>query len=211
MASNSRPSSSSCSSVRRASGLSITVAPSEFDDDAPLRRVDAGADHLALRAGHLAVAQVADLALAELADARVADPLAAAERQVEALVLAGDEDRGRAVGLDLLLALGEDDATALALLGEAELGLEALHVQLVAVAVRVPVVEHRVEELARAGDERLALAPVGTEIVEVVRRQARALTGQPELDRQLVVALVERAQLLAEDDVLLGARGVHQQ
>src|SRR3954463_10545311 len=110
MASNSRPSSSSCSSVRRARGLSITVAPSELDDDAPFRRVDAGADHLALRAGDLAVAQVADPALAELADARVADALATAEGQVEALVLAGDEDRRRPVGLDLLLALGEDDA-----------------------------------------------------------------------------------------------------
>src|SRR3954469_19927550 len=124
MASNSRPSSSSCSGVRRASGLSITASPSELDDDAPLRRVDARADHLALRAGDLAIAQVADLTLAELSDARVADALAAAEGQVEALVLAGDEDRGRPVGLNLLLALGEDDAAALALLGETELGLE---------------------------------------------------------------------------------------
>src|SRR3954452_11933473 len=129
MASSSRPSCSICSALRRASGLSmsvlLTAGPlSELDDDAPFRRVDAGADHLTLRAGDLAVAQVADPALAELADARVADALAAAEGQVEALVLAGDEDRRRPVGLDLLLALGEDDAAALALLGETELGLE---------------------------------------------------------------------------------------
>src|SRR3954469_25349454 len=103
MASNSRPSSSSCSSVRRANGVSITAAPSELDDDAPLRRVDAGADHLALRAADLAVGQVADPALAELADARVADALTTAVGQVEALFLAGDEDRGRAVAIDLLL------------------------------------------------------------------------------------------------------------
>src|SRR5947208_11764701 len=117
MASNSRPSSSICSGVRRASGLSITATPSQLDDDAPLRRVDAGADHLALGARDLAVAQVAQLALAELSDARVADALATAVGQVEALILTGDEDRGRAVALDLLLALGEDDAAALALLG----------------------------------------------------------------------------------------------
>src|SRR3954467_517977 len=160
---------------------------SELDDDAPLRRVDAGADHLALRAADLAVAQVADLALAELADARVADPLAAAERQVEALLLTGDEDRRRAVALDLLLAVGEHDRAALALLGQAELGLEALHVQAVAVAVAVPVLEHRVEQLARAGDERLALAPVGAHLVEVGRLQARALAGDPQLEAEALV------------------------
>src|SRR3954452_25267013 len=184
MASSSRPSCSICSALRRASGLSmsvlLTAGPlSELDDDAPLRRVDAGADHLAVVAADLAVGQVADPALAELADARVADALATAVGQVEALVLAGDEDGGRAVALDLLLALGEDDAATLALLGQAELGLEALHVQQVAVAVGVPVVEHRVEQLAGAGDERLALAPVGAHVVEVARRQARSLAGQP--------------------------------
>src|SRR5205085_11327592 len=101
----------------------------------------------------LAIGQVADPALAELADARVADALATAVGQVEALVLSGDEDRGRAVALDLLLRLGEDDAAALALLRQTELGLEALHVQAVAVAVLVPVVGHGVEQLTRAGDE----------------------------------------------------------
>src|SRR4051795_470346 len=184
MASNSRPSSSICSGVRRASGLSISVVLmgllfSELDDDAPLGGVDAGADHLALGAADLAVGQVADLALAELADARVADALATAVGQVEALLLAGDEDRSRAVALDLLLGLREDDAAALALLGQAELGLEALHVELVAVAVRVPVVEHRVEQLARPGDEGLALAPVGTQLVEVARPQARGRAREP--------------------------------
>src|SRR3954469_17225251 len=130
MTSSSRPSCSICSALRRASGLSVSGlltggALSELGDGAPLRRVDAGADHLPLRADDLAVAQVADLALAQLADARVADPLAAAVGQVEALVLAGDEDRRAPVGLDLLLGGGEDDRAALPLLGEAELGLEA--------------------------------------------------------------------------------------
>src|SRR3954469_24808054 len=108
MASSSRPSCSICSALRRASGLSmsvlLTAGPlSELDDDAPLRRVDAGADHLPLRPRDLAVAQVADLALAELADAGVADALAAAERKIEALVLARDQDRRAAVALGLRL------------------------------------------------------------------------------------------------------------
>src|SRR3954453_8292289 len=95
-----RPISSICSGVRRASGLSISAVvligislASELDDDAPLGRVDAGPDHLAVGPGDLSVAQVADLAGAQLPDARVADALAATVGQVEALVLARDEDR----------------------------------------------------------------------------------------------------------------------
>src|SRR4051794_41663916 len=147
MASNRRPSSSICSVLSRASGLSTSVVLmagplSQLDDDAPFRRIDAGANHLALRAGHFPVSQVANLALAELADARVADALAAAEGQVEALLLAGDEDRLAAVALDLLLRGGEDDRAALALLPEAELGLEALQVQAGASARGGPVLPH---------------------------------------------------------------------
>src|SRR4051812_35440437 len=110
--------------------------------------VDARPDHLSLRPGHLPVAQVAHLALAELPDAGVADALATAVGQVQPVLLAGDEDRCRAVALDLALAGGEDDRAALALLGQAELGLEALHVQAVAVALAVPVLQHGVEQLA---------------------------------------------------------------
>src|SRR3954447_6805084 len=210
MASNSRPSSSICSAVSRASGLSmslvLTAGPlSELDDDAPFRRVDAGTDHLPFGAGDLSVAQVPDLALAQLADARVADALAAAVGQVEALVLAGDEDRRAPVGLDLLLGGREDDRAALALLGEAELGLEALHVQAVAVAVGVPVVGHRVEQLAGAGDEGLALAPVRAQPVEVARRDALALAGEPQRDVQPLVRVLEALELVTEDDVVLGA------
>src|SRR4051812_15873284 len=106
MASKMRPSSSICSVLSLASGLSITASSSQLYDDAPLRGVDAGADHLAVRAGDLAVAQIADLAGAELADARVADALAAAERQLEPLLLAGDEYRRGAVALDLAVRLG---------------------------------------------------------------------------------------------------------
>src|SRR5664279_1214114 len=78
MASNSRPRSSICSGVRRVSGLSIrlgmysSLAGSEFDFDRALGRVDAGADHLALLAMHLAGAQVADLTRAQAPHAGVA-------------------------------------------------------------------------------------------------------------------------------------------
>src|SRR3954469_25331656 len=101
MASNSRPSCSISSSVRRARGLSIIDSMRSFslegDLDGPLGGVDAGADHLARGARDLAGAQVADLAGAELADARVADAHAAAVGQGEPGLLAGDEDRLGAV------------------------------------------------------------------------------------------------------------------
>src|SRR3954471_4419830 len=71
IASNSLPSASICSSLRRASGLSIIVSVAvivllEFDLDGPLGGVDAGTDHLAPGLGNLARTQVADLAGAEL-------------------------------------------------------------------------------------------------------------------------------------------------
>ena len=61
---------------------------SELDLDRSLGGVDAGADDLALLAVDLAVAQVAHPAGAQLADAGVADALAAAVGQVEARLLA---------------------------------------------------------------------------------------------------------------------------
>src|SRR4051812_7864092 len=104
MASNSRPSSSICWSLSRASGLSImlgirapSVSVSQGDLDGAFGGVDAGAHDLADAARHLAGAQVADLAGAERADARVADPHPAAVGQRRAGLLAGDEDRLGAV------------------------------------------------------------------------------------------------------------------
>src|SRR3954454_7694303 len=133
---------------------------SELDLDGALGGVDARADHLAARAGDLPGAQVADLARLQLADAGVAHALAAAEREAEPLVLAGHQDRLRAVRVRLAVALEELDRPALALLGLAEDRLEALHVQAVAVAVLVPVVVERVEQRGGAGDEGLAFLPV---------------------------------------------------
>src|SRR4051812_25890 len=95
MASNSRPSSSICSFVRWASGLStssvmsrscllstavggfidalLLVVFSKLDLDVAFGGVHAGANHLARLPGHLARPQVANLPGAELSDAGVAD------------------------------------------------------------------------------------------------------------------------------------------
>src|SRR4051794_11882655 len=188
-ASNSFPIASICSSLSRLSGLStsssisISIAfgvirrPLQFDFDVALGGVYAGADHLSLGARHLSVLQVPDLAGAQLADARMADALAAAVREREADVLAGHQDRHRAIRLGLLLALEELDLAALALLRLAEHGLEALHVEALAVTVLVEMRLHRLEQLSRTAEERLALAPVGAQLVEVGRLQTPHLAG----------------------------------
>src|SRR5205814_8811453 len=121
------------------------------------RCVDAGSDALALLTRDLAVAQVADASGGELADAGVANALAAAVRQVEALLLPGDQDRSGAVALRLAVALQELDGAALALLDVADLRLEALEAELVAEARRLVVLLHRVDHLGGAREERLAL------------------------------------------------------
>src|SRR4051812_14496620 len=136
------------------------LVSSELDLDRTLGCVDASPDYLVPLPRDLSVAEVADLALLERAHARVADALAAAVGQVEPRLLAGHEDRRRPVGLGFRVALEELDRAALALLGAADLRLEALHVEAVAVAVLVPVLLHRVEHPARAREERLALLPV---------------------------------------------------
>src|SRR3954453_15567960 len=113
MALDPRPSSSVCSSVSRASGLSIIVSMSllgrfvrsilvlELDLHRALGRVDAGADHLALAAGDLARPQVAHLPRAQAPDAGVADAHPAAEGQGGAGLFAGHQDRSAPVRLRL--------------------------------------------------------------------------------------------------------------
>src|SRR4051794_19021365 len=142
---------------------------SELDLDGALGGVDAGSDHLAALAGHLARAQVADLAGLQLADAGVADALAASEGEAEPGVLARDQDRLAAVRVRLAVALEELDRPAFALLRLAEDGLEALHVQAVAVAVLLPVVVERVEQLGGAGDESPPLPPIGAQPLQGLR------------------------------------------
>src|SRR4051812_21348050 len=112
----------------------------QSDLDRTLWGVDAGPHHLPLLPRDLSVAQIADLAGAKLSDARVADALPASKREIEAGLLAGDQDRNRAVGLGLRLALGERDRPPFPLLPLPELGLKALHMEPVELALPLPVV-----------------------------------------------------------------------
>src|SRR3954451_20618911 len=171
--------------------------------------MDAGADHLALFLGDLARAQVADLPGAELPDAGVADAHATPERQLEAGLLAGDEDRLAAVGLALGVRLQEGDRPAFAVAGlAADDGLEALHVQALAVAVLVDMGIEGVEHVAGPAHVDLALAPVRAELVEVLGADAAVLAGELHLHAEALVALIDLTQRAAEDDPLLGARGM---
>src|SRR4051794_658110 len=92
----------------------LVVGGLQRDLDRALGRVDAGPDHLALRPGDLPGPQVADLAGAQAADAGVADAHATAERERGARLLAGHEDRLRAVAGRLDAGLREADRAALA-------------------------------------------------------------------------------------------------
>src|SRR4051794_16994661 len=222
MASNSLPSCSICSSLSLERGLSIIVAMGflagpfqqglERDLYGSFGSVDAGPHHLPLRAGDLARPQVPDLAGAELADAGVADAHAASERQRRARLLTGDEDRLGAIALALDIAVEELHRAALALLrvALADDRLEALHVQVVAVRLALPAVAHGVEHLRRPADERLAVAPVRAQLVEVVRAHAAHLVRVLLVQAKAVVLLRHAPQLLAEDHVVGGARRVQQ-
>ena len=52
---------------------------------------------------------------------------------------------------------------------EPMIGLEALHVKAARVALALPVLAQRVEQVGGPADERLALAPVGAQLVEIGR------------------------------------------
>src|SRR5687768_13442150 len=189
-----------------------TASSSEVDFNWSLRRADARPDLFPVISVDLAAAQVAHLSGRQGADARVADPLAAAVRQLQALLLAGDEDRRRSVADRLAVAVEELDQAALALLEVAgrELRLEALHVEVVEAAGFLVVVVDGVEHLARAREERLALLPIRAELLQMrgleAAHLARVLLVQPEP----VVLVAQLAQLLAEDHVVLFARRVDQ-
>src|SRR3954449_10823389 len=89
------------------------------------------------RGGDLAVAQVADGALAQRQHAAVADAHPAAARHEQARVLGGVQDRGRAVGLQRRAGLREGDGAALA--GHEDCRSEALGVEPLGDAGRRPV------------------------------------------------------------------------
>src|SRR5947208_5757228 len=216
MASNSSPSLSICSGVNFANGLSMAASltllllRSKVHLDGALRRTDARTDRLPLGAVDLAVPRVAHPAGPQLADAGVADALAATEGQLEPAFLAGHEDRSPAVRFGLGVAGEEGDLAALAFLREPDLGLEALHLQALAVPLPLPVLLHGVEHVGGAREEGLSLAPVRADAVEVRRGEAPVLARQLQVQAKSLPAPVEVLETGAEDDVLLGARRVHE-
>src|SRR5215213_5152522 len=214
MASKRLPSSSICSSLRRATGLLISVvvnassSSSKLYLDVALRGIYAGPDRLALRSVDLPVSEIANLYFAQLSHARVADPLATAERKLEARLLSRHQDRRRAIRLGLGLAPRKADLSALALLRFTQLGLEALHVKPVEDPLGLPVIGQRVEHVPRPGGERLSLAPVGAQLVEVRGLHPALGAGQPQPQSVAIMPCVEVAQAVAEDDLPLRPGGV---
>src|SRR5207248_5377340 len=164
---------------------------SEVYLDRALRRADARTDRLPLGAIEVSVSQVAHATRAERADAGMADALATPEGQVEAALLAGHQDWGAAVRLGLGVAGEKADLAALAFLHEADLGLEALHVQALAVALPLPVVLHGIEHVGGTREERFALAPVGADVLEIGRGDASLLRGQLEVQAKPLPAPIK--------------------
>src|SRR4051812_12974371 len=116
--------------------------------------MDAGAHRLALGAADLAAAQVAQLAGAQLPDAGVADPHAAAEGQLETGLLACDEDRRSTVAFVSHVGLQDLHGPPPPLARTpADDRLEALEMHPVAVGVLLPVRGERVEQLRWTGEE----------------------------------------------------------
>ena len=86
--------------------------------------------------------------------------------------------------------------------------LEALDVKARRVAVLAPVGEHRVDQLARPRQERLALAPVGAHVVEIGRNDPLRFARQVRDEAVAAVGGVHALQVVAEDHLLGGARAV---
>src|SRR5215469_6756390 len=131
---------------------SSRISFSKCDRNVAFRRVDTGSDHLSLLPVDLPGPQVPHFAGAEPADAGVADPHPATERQLGARLLTGDEDRRAAVTGGFDRARGEADRSSLARHGAAaDHRLEALHLQQLRVPLLAPVLDEVVEHLAWAG------------------------------------------------------------
>ena len=150
----------------------VARAGSELDLDGALGRVDAGANQLAGLAVDAPGAQVAHAARAQAPDAAVADAHAAAEGQLRAGLLAGHEDRLLAVAAALDAARAERIVAARAALAVADVlvGLEVLDVQPRGIALALQRALERLQQAGRPAQERLALAPVGAQLVELARR-----------------------------------------
>ncbi len=162
---------------------------------------------------HLAGAQVADLAGEQGDEAALADAHAAAAGHDDAGVLAGLEDGGGAVDLDLAVGGLEGDQAALAAGPVEEHGGEPLDAQLVGHVGGVPELGGGVEHLGRPADVGGAGAPVGDDGVEVLGTgevDAALLAGDPVDDPQARVLGAEGGQLRPEQRVVQRPRRVHE-
>ena len=139
--------------------------------------------------------------------AGVADAHPAAVGHADAGLLAGLQDGGGAVGLDGLVGVAEGDRAALAAVA-AELEGEPLEVQRVLEAGLLPVLLDRVEHRRRAAGPGLALLPVRADRVEVGQLEHAVGVGVLLVQREPLVLLAELGELVAEDHPLLGRRGV---
>ena len=154
---------------------------SEVDLDGALGRVDAGADHLARRCRRPSPVRRSRTCPEHSFPTQVwqmpsRQPNGSSSPASSPATRIGV----RAVGLGLVVAVEEADRRRPRPRSPSPPmhRLEALEVQAVAVAVALPVLEHRVEHVAGAREEGLALAPVRAQLVEVGRAEPALLAGE---------------------------------
>ena len=125
---------------------------------------------------HLAGAQVSDLPLGELADAGVADPHPAAEGEIGPGLLAADEDRDAASRRSASTSVTRKRTVPPSPSRAAvPMAAGSAPCQQVGIALGLPVLDDRVEQLAGPGGERVAVAPVGAELGESPPAPRRSL------------------------------------
>src|SRR4051812_45219300 len=197
--------------------VAVMVVPfSDVQVDGSGGRVDTGLDELAHVTVDLAGAQVADLARDEWDEAAAADAHAASARPDDAAVLAGFEEGDVAARLHLLVGLLERQQPALAAGALEQDGSEALDREARVgrvVAVALPQLGGRVEEVGGSAGVCRPLAPVVTERLEVgdvrqVEAPAALLAREPVADREAGELVGELEQLVVEERVVTGARRV---
>src|SRR3569833_1164751 len=214
MASNSRASSASWSSLRWAYGCVGAVMGSflrsEFDRDPAFGTVHAGAHDLVVLLADGVRAQVPDPAFPDRQHARVADPDPAAEGHGDARVLARDEDRGARWTVRVEVAVREPHGAARALgVRTADDRLEPLVVQPAGVAVAFPVRLQRVEQLAGTAGVGFPLVPVRAQGAQVAGGEPAVPAGDAQLEAEALELLLEGGQLFAEGDPVRVPRRMH--
>src|SRR3954471_11008272 len=218
--SSSRPIASMSASVRWANCLmSVTATQrspfridaaqgSDAEDAVAGRGGDAGLDAVAFDV-YGAIAQVADGAGDQRDDAGLADTHPASERHLHADLLAGLEQRRRAVDLGGATTCAESNGAAFAA-NTVELDREPLHVQLAGQVMRVPHPLGGVEHRRRAARPGLAFDPARHHVVPVLQREHAHRFGDLLVQPEGTVLFSHRVQLVSEQNVALGRRRVDQ-